>query len=194
MRVIAGAFRGRRLVAPRGRETRPTSDRVRESLCMVLEPWTDRRVVDLYAGAGGLGIEALSRGAAFVDFVESSRAALEALEHNVAALGVAERARVWRLSLPAGLRSLRAALAAAHVVLLDPPYGGSDARRTLEALAEPGVLGAGTRLALEHHAKDDVGGAFGSIERVSERAYGETHITFFEVRGSSGPAAGGTET
>jgi len=160
---------------------------------MVLEPWTDLRVVDLYAGSGGLGIEALSRGAAHVDFVESSRGALEALEQNLATLDVGERARVWRLVLPDGMRSLGPALATADVVLLDPPYGGSDARRMLERLAEPGALRVGARVALEHHAKDDIGGAFGAIERVSERAYGETHITLFEVRGASGPAAGGTE-
>src|SRR5437867_10136525 len=88
VRVIAGSLGGRRLTAPRGRRTRPTSDRVREALFMALEPLAGARVVDLFAGSGALGIEALSRGAARADFVEPDRDARRALESNVAELGV----------------------------------------------------------------------------------------------------------
>jgi hypothetical protein len=106
VRVIAGTLGGRRLVAPRGARTRPTSDRVREALFMALEPLEGLRVVDLFAGSGALGIEALSRGAAHADFIEPDRAALAALRANLGSLGLEDRARVWPLRLPAGLRRI----------------------------------------------------------------------------------------
>ncbi len=180
MRVIAGEFGGRRLEAPGGLRTRPTSDRVREALFMTLGELSGRRVVDLYAGSGALGIEALSRGAAFVDFVDSGRAAREALERNLASLGIRERTRIWPLALPRGLSRLAAALQGADLVLADPPYGGADARAVLEALGRPGVLKDGCRVVVERHQKDDVHERTGSLARVRERRYGETVIDFYE--------------
>ena len=96
---------------------------------MSLEPLQDLRVIDLFAGSGALGIEALSRGAVHVDFVEPDRAALAALRRNLEELGLQSQSRVWPLRLPQGLRRIEAALAAADLVLLDPPYGGEPARR-----------------------------------------------------------------
>jgi 16S rRNA (guanine(966)-N(2))-methyltransferase RsmD len=156
---------------------------------MMLEPWQGLRVVDLYAGSGSLGIEALSRGAAFVDFVESSRHALVALDKNLEALDLGERACVWRLELPLGMARLREALARADVVFLDPPYGGSEARRTLEALDRSAALGGGCRVVLEHHAKDDVPAAAGGLLRAGERRYGETMITFYTRAEGTSPRA-----
>lgn len=150
---------------------------------MMLEPWEGRRVVDLYAGSGALGIEALSRGAHWVDFVESGRHALAALEQNLESLGLAERATVWRLALPAGLGRLSRQLEQADVVLLDPPYGGTPARRTLEALERTGAIGRDCRVVLEHHAKDEVPERLGAIRRDSDRRYGETMITFYRAAG-----------
>jgi 16S rRNA (guanine966-N2)-methyltransferase len=181
VRVIAGAFGGRRLKAPRGRGTRPTSDRVREALFMALEPLADLRVVDLFAGSGALGIEALSRGAAFVDFVESDRTARSALAENLAALGLDERGRVWPLTLPRGLARLAAALAAADLVLADPPYGGGPAREVLRALGEPERLRPGARVVLEHHAKDELPERCGDLARARERRYGETAVSTYQV-------------
>src|SRR6185436_3694978 len=118
-----GSLGGRRLAAPRGMRTRPTSDRVREALFMPLEPLADLRVVDLFAGSGALGIEALSRGAAFVDFVESHRDARRVLEENVKALGLEDRCHLWGALLPRGLSRLGSELGRADLVLSDPPYG-----------------------------------------------------------------------
>lgn len=181
--MIAGTYSGRRLVAPKGGATRPTSDRVREALCMMLEPWQDARVVDLYAGSGALGIEALSRGAAHVDFVEQSRHALMALQQNLEALDLGDRARVWRLGLPSGLAKLREALEGADVILLDPPYGGTQARQALDTLDRVATLRPGCRVALEHHSKDVVPESAGRLDRSGERRYGETQITFYAPRG-----------
>jgi 16S rRNA (guanine966-N2)-methyltransferase len=163
-------------------DTRPTSDRVRESLCMLLEPWEGLRVVDLYAGSGALGIEALSRGAEHVDFAERSRRALASLEVNLESLGLEPRATVWRIELPKGLKRMRQALERADIVLLDPPYGGAEARQALQVLSESAVLRPGCRVALEHHSKDEVPVVAGQLERTEQRKYGETQITFYGPR------------
>ena len=183
MRVVAGQFKGHPLRAPR-RATRPTLDRVREAVFSMLGPLGGLAVLDLYAGSGALGIEALSRGAEYVDFVESSRPALRALEQNLEVLGLSERATVWRLELPLGLGRLRDALEGAHVVLLDPPYGGSEARRALETLERSATLRADCRVVLEHHTKDEVPTVTGELERAGGRRYVETQITFYGPRGT----------
>jgi 16S rRNA (guanine966-N2)-methyltransferase len=193
VRVIAGSLGGRRLKAPRGLRTRPTSDRVREALFMALEPLTGARVVDLYAGSGALGIEALSRGAARADFVDSDRTAREALEANLASLGLGGRARVWPLALPAGIARIRDALRAADLVLADPPYGGRVAAATLGALGAEGVLAPGVRVVVEHHGKDELPEAAGVLRRVRQRSYGETVVSTYrwEAPGAGAETRGG---
>jgi 16S rRNA (guanine966-N2)-methyltransferase len=180
VRVIAGALGGRRLAAPRGRDTRPTSDRVREALFMSLEPLAGMRVVDLFAGSGALGIEALSRGAAHVDFVERERAARAVLEANLTNLGLTGCATVWGLELPRGFARLGPALAGAQLVLADPPYGGALARATLQRLAHA-PLAAGARVVIEHHAKDALPEREGALARERQRAYGETVVSTWRV-------------
>ena len=189
MRVIAGEFGGRRLEAPRGLRTRPTSDRVREALFMSLGDFCDLRVVDLFAGSGALGIEALSRGAAFVDFVDDGRPAREALEHNLETLGLRERAKVWPLSLPRGLARLAAVLRSADLVLADPPYGGDGARAVLAPLGVPGMLRPGVRLVVERHLKDELPAATGTLVLARERRYGETVVNLYDVGTTSSPEA-----
>lgn len=148
---------------------------------MALEPLAELRVVDLYAGSGALGIEALSRGAAFVDFVESDSAARSALKDNLDTLGVDGRGRVWPLTLPRGFVRLAGALAAADLVLADPPYGGDAARGTLHELGTPGRLRAGARVVVEHHAKDELPERCGDLARARERRYGETAVSTYQV-------------
>jgi 16S rRNA (guanine(966)-N(2))-methyltransferase RsmD len=124
MRVIAGRLGGRRLKAPRGTVTRPTSDRVRESVFALLGDLQGARVLDLFAGAGGLGIEALSRGAARAVFVDRDARALRALKANLATLEIARDAgEVRRADALAALRSARARKETYDLVFIDPPYG-----------------------------------------------------------------------
>lgn len=143
MRVIAGRWGGRRLRAPRGAATRPTSDRVREALFSVLgERVTGARVLDLFAGSGALGIEALSRGAAQATFVDSAPAALKALDANLAALGIT--AEVRRQDAVRHLVGASAAARQYDLVFLDPPYRlagrlGGELSRTLPAVLAPGA-------------------------------------------------------
>jgi 16S rRNA (guanine966-N2)-methyltransferase len=160
---------------------------VREALFMMLEPFRDLRVVDLYAGSGALGIEALSRGAAHADFAESDRGALRVLDANLTGLGLAGRCTVWPVVLPRGLSRMREALAAADLVLADPPYGGGPACATLAALGEPGVLRAGARVVVEHHGKDVLPERPGTLARERERRYGETQVSLYRVAETGGP-------
>src|SRR5262245_65364854 len=135
MRVVAGELRGRRLVAPAAATTRPTTDKVREAVfnaLMHLDVVVDARVVDLYAGSGALGIEALSRGAEHCTFVERDRTAVRAIDENVGALGLRGRARVL---VADGITA--AARLDADLAFADPPYGFDDWPRLLRAVQAP---------------------------------------------------------
>ena len=174
MRVIAGRFGGRRLSAPRGARTRPTADRVREALFSVLGDLEGARVLDLFAGSGALGLEALSRGAAAATFVDSAPAALRALRDNLSALEIgAEAAEVRRADARAFLRSARKAGRQYDLVFLDPPY------RRAAALARdldrdlPAVLSPGARVAVETGRQAPLGLA---LQLLDERRYGDTLI------------------
>src|SRR5262249_17955454 len=192
MRVIAGELGGRRLFAPHGERTRPTSDRVREALFMALGPLDGARVVDLYAGSGALAIEALSRGAVWADLVERDPQARATIARNLSELALEARARVWPLRLPAALARLTDVLDRAHVVFADPPYGGEEARAVLARLGAPRRLRPGTPAVVECHAKDEVPERQGSLARERTRQYGETVVHQYEVgSGEAPPSEGG---
>src|SRR5258708_25112207 len=143
MRIVTGAYRGRALVAPKGQSVRPTADRTRQALYNVLEhaPWGGRlwdgvRVIDGFAGSGALGLEALSRGAAFCLIVDNDRSARAAIEANLARLGCGDRARVLGQDLTR--LDARGAEAAFDLVFLDPPYGSGLAETCPAALRRAG--------------------------------------------------------
>ena len=155
LRVIAGVAGGRRLVAPKG-EARPTADRVKESLFASLGPerLDGAVVLDLYAGSGALGIEALSRGAASAVFVDKNRRAHDALRTNLAATGFDDRAHVSQAPVAAFLaRSVTGSVAGApfDLVFLDPPYDlvTAELTRVLEALERPGLLADAATVVIE---------------------------------------------
>ena len=171
VRVIAGRFGGRRLRAPRGARTRPTADRVRESLFGVLGEVEGARVLDLFAGSGALGIEALSRGAAEATFVDSSPAALRAVRDNLTALE--QEAEVRRADARAFIRSARKAGRQYDLVFLDPPYRRAAALAGQLDRELPAILAPDARVAVEtgRHAPLDL-----ALPLVDERRYGETII------------------
>ena len=172
MRVVAGRFGGRRLVAPPGDATRPTSDRVREALFSVLGASVEgARVLDLYAGSGALGIEALSRGAADAVFVDRAQPAIEAIRTNLAALEI--EAEVWRMQAQKALRTASARADAYDLVFLDPPYrrAAELGRELSEAL--PAVLAPGARVVSESDRRDVLAL---ELPLTDERRYGDTVI------------------
>lgn len=151
MRIVAGAWRGRRLVAPAGTATRPTSDRARQALFdrLAHAPWaagalTGAQVLDAFAGSGALGLEALSRGAAHVTFLENDPGALAAIRANVAACRAADRCRILQADAtrpPPG--------SACRLVFLDPPYGQGLVAPALAALRRAGWIAPGAMLVVE---------------------------------------------
>ena len=182
MRVIAGRWKGRVLRAPKGSSTRPTADRAREALFSVLGPLGGARVLDLYAGTGALGIEALSRGAAWVTFVESGRSALEALRSNVSALGMEEEVLV--VPVPVERASLAVAAHAPYdLVLCDPPWARIEpALAALQKLLPALRLGPGGRVVIEHPARSPLGvGTEWPLVRVDHREWGDTAVSIFEA-------------
>jgi 16S rRNA (guanine966-N2)-methyltransferase len=174
MRIVAGRWGGRRLTAPAGSATRPTSDRVREALFQRLGPLDGARVLDLFAGSGALALEALSRGAAHATLVDSAPAAIKAIRANVEALrATAEQVAVRRQDARAFLRSARAARHEYDLVLLDPPYRlAAELGRELSPLLAA-VLASGGRVVSEsdRRAPLDL-----DLPLTDERRYGDTLI------------------
>jgi 16S rRNA (guanine(966)-N(2))-methyltransferase RsmD len=171
MRIVAGEHRGRRLRAPAGPGTRPTADRVREALFSILGPVDGLRVLDLYAGSGALGIEALSRGAASATFVESARPALDAIRANLEAIGAPD-AEVAAADVLAWLRAA-ADEAVFDLVFCDPPYDA--AARIAQPLSEllPRVAGPEGLIVTESAKRNPLAL---DIPLVDERTYGDTRI------------------
>lgn len=177
MRVIAGTARGRPLVAPRGTGTRPITDRVKETLFGILgDRVLDARVLDLYAGSGSIGIEALSRGAAACDFVEHDRRAVAAIRENLQRAGVAERGSVHATDVrrflggPGDDRF--------ELVIMDPPYDERAILAPLERLS--GRLASGATVVVKHHWRTPVPVPAG-LASWRERRFGETTLTFLDA-------------
>ena len=180
MRVLAGEFKGRRLVTTRGSATRPTSDRVRIACLDTLMPYLEAGpFLDLFAGAGGVGIEALSRGAPSAVFVERDRQAVGALEDNIGRLGLADRARVLRQDVARALEALARNGARFAVVFLDPPYASPDAAPALERIAHGDCLLPGAVVVTQHPTKAPPPADPGVLRPWKSRRFGETTLTFF---------------
>ena len=173
MRVVAGRFGGRSLVAPRGQATRPTSDRVREALFSILgaELVDGARILDLFAGSGALGIEALSRGALQATFVDSSSAAVAAVRRNIGALGV--EADVRRQDALAYLRSASRDVRLYDLVFLDPPYRHARALGPELSTALGPVLAPGARVVAESDRRTPLEL---ELPLLDQRRYGDTSI------------------
>ena len=180
MRIVGGELRGRRLTAPRGRSLRPTGERVREALFDVLEhglgqraPIAGGRIVDVFAGTGMVGFEALSRGAAHVSFVEQSSEALARLRRSAEQLGLADRITLVRRDAT----RLGAAAQPNGCAFLDPPYRSGLAAPALRQLAEGGWLEDGALAVLEHSTREVLAPPVG-FTVLDTRRYGATKLVF----------------
>ena len=181
MRIVAGTHRGRPLRAPRGRETRPTADRVREAMFALIGPVDDEDVLDLFAGSGALALEALSRGARAATLVDRSAPALAVARANAAALGLEEKVRTVRADWRAALRRLEREGTRFGLCLIDPPY--SLLPRIAEAMgpALAPVLAAGSVVVVEHGA-DVVFELPGlPVARADRRVYGDSGVTLLRM-------------
>ena len=175
VRVVAGDLRGRRIEAPTSEATRPTTDKVREAVfnsLRSLEVVEEARVLDLFAGTGAMGIEAISRGAAHCTFVENDRAALVVLKANIAQLGIAEKCTVMSGDAVTTVQQLRGI----DLLIADPPYGFANWAGLLERTDA-------TFLVLE---SDRSVGEIAGFETVREKRYGRTHVSFLRPIDASG--------
>ena len=180
MRVIAGTARGRRLKGPRDRSgrTRPSSDLVRGAVFSALASMGAdlSRVLDLYAGSGALGIEALSRGAEACDFVERNPAACAVIKENLAATGFTDGSRVFATTVSRALGRLEGPYT---LVLADPPYEDREAVSLLAELASSGLVQEGTVLVLERSAREEPRGELGKLSLVSVRRHGDSAVSIY---------------
>ncbi|MEO6982480.1 MAG: 16S rRNA (guanine(966)-N(2))-methyltransferase RsmD, partial [Edaphobacter sp.] len=184
MRVIAGTFRSRQLVAPRGTSTRPTSDRLRETLFNILAPRLDGcRFVDLYAGTGAVGIEALSRGAAHVWFAENAEPALTSIRQNLAALKIGRSFTVEDRGVGAMLQRLGKLGQPVDLVYVDPPYEAeAEYAGTLNFLGSARgrqVLAPDALIVAEHSSKAKLAGRYGALEHTRLVKQGEAALSLF---------------
>jgi len=204
LRVVAGRWRGRQLNAGSRNAgagssrsnigLRPTSDRVRTSLFDRLMPiLPGAHVLDLCAGTGALGIEALSRGAAHVTFVERSPVAIRLIESNLALLGLlrTEEVSVRREEVRHAIASLGRAREVFHLLLVDPPYDGGLAAEIVSALDDSLILARGALVVVEHDRRKKLPVVSGRLQHLEERIYGDTCLTFYrERRDEDGPVSG----
>ena len=177
MRIIAGTLRGRKIKAPDWDGLRPTSDRLRETLFNILAPWIEgARVLDGYAGTGAVGIEALSRGASHVTFIEEDRRASALIETNLQALGVKDRYAIIRAGFAGAARHLSERF---QVIFLDPPYGAVELGEAVAAAAP--LVSDDTLLIVEHATRDAAPDSM-SLIKTRELKQGDSALAFYKSR------------
>lgn len=192
MRVIAGNLRSRPLISASAQGLRPTSDRLRETLFDVLTGGNPSALegtvwIDLYAGTGAVGIEAISRGCGFVYFVDIAAKPVDLIRRNLRALGVNAGFKVINLDTDRALRALQQQSLAADFVFLDPPYElEQEYNKTLDALSGSSLLKSGTIVIAEHIKKFDPGNAFGQLRRYRILEQGDSALSFYRWDNESG--------
>jgi len=186
MRVIAGQFRSRPLQSLHGLDIRPTSDRLRETLFNVLTAGNPQALegsvwIDFFSGTGAVGIEAISRGAAMVHFVECSRRAADLIRRNVASLKIQQGYRILQQEAVHAISELERDLVPADYVFLDPPYCDRLAyQKTLEAIADS-TLGKTARVIAEHEKRFDPGERIGNLQRTRKLEQGDVALSFYAL-------------
>ena len=187
MRVIAGDARGRKLAAPKNLRVRPTADRVKEALFSMLVSrlgeFDEMRVLDIFAGTGALGIEALSRGAGYAVFVDAHPESAELIRKNLETTGFAGKAKVVVQDATSALKRLTGGEAPFHLVFIDPPYHEGHTESTLESLASSPLIDQGTTIVAEFSSKERIPSRFGNLQETDRRVYGDTTLSFLTLSG-----------
>jgi len=181
MRVIAGSAKGRRLATLRTLALRPTPDRVREALFDILgDRIAGARVLDLFAGSGAVGLEALSRGARAIVFVEGHQPACRLIDKNLLACGLQDRARVWRADVLKALPLLKAEQQRFELIFLDPPYQSSLVEDTLKELGDGRLLAPDGQVVAEHFFKRILLSQYGVLSRIRQARFGDVALDFYQ--------------
>jgi 16S rRNA (guanine966-N2)-methyltransferase len=181
VRVISGTLRGRRLKAPTGMATRPTADRIRESVFNILAGSIQyRRVLDLFAGTGALGIEAMSRGADSAVFIDQAKSALAVIRQNIRDLGLDDQTRIIHWDIRKNLNCLSSDPLSFDLVFMDPPYETNTVSPALTALVSSGALAPGALVVIEHSAREPIPHPVGTLALADQRRFGKTLVSFME--------------
>lgn len=185
MRVISGTAKGRKLAPPKDRRIRPTSDRVKEALFSILisqcGDLDGKSVLDLFAGSGNLGIEALSRGAERAVFIDNNRTSVTLVAANLRSTGLHERGEVVQSDVIQALSRLSDKGKRFDLVFADPPYGLGLAHALVDSLGAVNILGNNALVIIESAAQEEFPAVSGSIKQIDRRIYGDTALTFFEA-------------
>ena len=180
MRVIAGKARSLRLKTIEGMDTRPTTDRIKETLFNMLQPYlADCRFLDLFAGSGAVGLEALSRGMERVVFVDRSMEAVDVIRRNIAALGVQQVSSVWKMDWQAALRRCQREALRLDLVYLDPPYKKQQILHILQYLDTHDLVNELGDIVCESLKEDEFPDQVGALHKVKDVTYGITRITYY---------------
>ena len=181
LRIIAGDLKGRKLRSVRGTKTRPTADRVREAIFNVLSfQIQGSRVLDLFAGTGAFGIEALSRGAESAVFVDVDKASISVLQDNINCLSLENLTKVIRWDLARNLSCLRSLRSAFNLIFMDPPYHTSMIEPTLFNLHSSQAMQKGARIVVEHSYRETIPKSPLPYEMSDQRRYGKTLVSFLK--------------
>ncbi|UCD84144.1 MAG: 16S rRNA (guanine(966)-N(2))-methyltransferase RsmD [Deltaproteobacteria bacterium] len=182
MRVIGGSCKKKSLKTLRGMELRPTPDRIREAIfSIIVDELPDSNVLDLYAGSGTLGIEALSRGAKDAVFIENHLEAIRVLKKNLESCQLVNRGMVIRRRVETAIRLLGGKRKIFDLIFLDPPYEKDLVGKTLKALSSSSILKPGSLVVVQHSRRETIPEALGRLVFTDQRRYGETLISFFRA-------------
>ncbi|MDD9270240.1 16S rRNA (guanine(966)-N(2))-methyltransferase RsmD [Paenibacillus sp. GCM10023248] len=181
MRVISGTAKGRPLKAVPGVSTRPTTDKVKEAIFSMIGPYFDGgQVLDLFAGTGGLGIEALSRGMDKAVFIDIEKKSIDTIQHNLQAAGLKDQAEIYRTDAARALKALAKRDQQFQLVFLDPPYKMKVIADLIGAMEEYAIVGAETTIVVEHDAKDVQEDGIGQFRQQRRADYGDTAVTIYK--------------
>ncbi|MDA3897805.1 MAG: 16S rRNA (guanine(966)-N(2))-methyltransferase RsmD [Desulfobacteraceae bacterium] len=182
MRIISGSFKGKKLFSLKGSATRPTADRVRESIFNILASnIANASVLDLFAGTGALGLEALSRGAANAVFIDSSASAVQIIQKNILACKTENRVQVIRWDIAKNINCLPPDTLAFDLVFMDPPYNKNYILPALKKLMKQNILKDGSTIIIEHSGAEPVPQNHPGIQLADQRIYGKTLVSFLTV-------------
>lgn len=182
LRIIAGIAGGQKLRTVEGTNTRPTADRVKESIFNILSPWVaGSDILDLFAGTGNLGIEALSREAHSAVFVDKDRGSISVIRDNLNHTGFASSSEVLAMEAAAAINMLKAENRRFDLIFMDPPYGRELVPQTLELLSPTGILRENGIIAAEYDKKDKIPEQAGPFVLYRNRKYGDTMVSFYKI-------------
>ena len=186
MRVISGKAKGKKLKAPKGK-IRPLSDQAKEALFNILQSRVaECCFLDLFAGTGAVGIEALSRGATLAIFVELDKKAVQVIRENLENCGFFDRAEVYALDVVRALRILKRRQAKFDIIFLGAPYGSPNLEKALQELSDSSLLNERGIVAAEHRKQHKLDESFGQLQKFRDAKYGETVLSFYENSNLSG--------